>query len=346
MSFIRKLRQRLRALADREALDGELDDELRFHLDQQIARFVDQGMDPAAAHTEALRLFGGVEKVKEECRDERRVSLIDQFVQDVSYAVRTLNKSRGFALLAIATLALGIGANAAIFSVVNGVLLAPLPYLDGDELMVVVARAPGAGMPRANFTIREFYEYRDEAETLELVEHHGMNFTLLGHGFPRTVSTGVVSHNFFDVLGLTPQYGRTFVATDEQVGAEAVLVLSDRFWRQEFNADPGVVGEVFEMNDAPHRVIGVLPPIPHYPSYSDVYMPTSACPFRALPENGRAPTAPPFGPCGSSVGLPTGRPSTVRRTRSRRWRHEPTPATRSSTKEAATPPKPCRFKAR
>ncbi len=286
MSFIQKLRQRLRALADREALDAELDDELRFHLDRQIAQFVDQGMDPAAARTEALRLFGGVEKTKEECRDERRVGLVDNFVQDVGYAVRTLNKSRGFALLAIVTLALGIGANSAIFSVVNGVVLAPLPYPDSDDLMVVEAGAPGVGRPRISFTTREFYEYRAVAETLDLVEYHSMSFTLLGHGFAKYVETGVVSYDFFDVLGLTTQHGRTFVAADEHVGAEAVLVLSDRFWREEFNADPGVVGEVFEMNDRPHRVIGVLPPIPHYPRYNDVYMPTSACPFRARNENG------------------------------------------------------------
>ncbi len=284
MSLLKKLRFRLRALTAREELDAELNEELQFHLARQIAQFVEQGMDPAAARTEALRLFGGVEKVKEECRDERRVSLIDNFVQDVGYALRTLGKTKGFAALAILTLALGIGANTAIFSVVNGVLLAPLPYPDGDELMLLQAHAPDAGRPNILFSIPEFYDYRDEVTALDLVEYHGMNFTLLGHGYPSDVTTGVVAHDFFDVLGVDAHLGRTFTTSDEDPEAEKVLVLSHRYWREEFEADPHVVGQIFEMNDYPHRVIGVLPPIPHHPRYNDVYMPTTACPFRAVGE--------------------------------------------------------------
>jgi len=287
MRLLDDLRRRVDALLRREQLDDELDDEVRFHLERQAAQLVDQGWEPAAARTEALRRFGGVEKFKEECRDERRVNLVDGVVQDLSYATRMLAKTKGFAALIIVTLALGIGANTAIFSVVNGVLLAPLPYPNGDDLTLLEARIPGVREEPINFSIKEFYELDAAAESLELVEYHGMEFTLLGHGYPSNVNTGVVSHDFFDVLGVHAALGRTFLPSDEGPDAEAVLVLSDRYWREEFDADPAVVGSVFEMNDRPHRVIGVLPPLPQYPRYNDVYMPTSACPFRARGERER-----------------------------------------------------------
>ncbi len=274
----RRWRHRVRALLARRPADSELDEELRFHLDQQIALFVRQGMDPAAARTEALRLFGGVQKIKEECRDERRVPWLDNLVQDLRFAARTLAHTKGFAALTILTLALGIGANTAIFSVVNGVLLAPLPYVDGDDL-VVLDGGPGVDGTR-RFTIPEFFDLRDQIDKVELVEHHGMIFTLLGHGYPSVVQTDVVSHNFFDVLGIEPQLGRAFLPSDERHDAEAVLMLTDRYWREKFGADPGVVGQVFEMNDRPHRVIGVLPAVPLYPRDPDVYMPSTACPMR------------------------------------------------------------------
>jgi len=280
MYLINRLRHFARALTARETLDTELDEELRFHLEQQVAQFVGQGMDPAAARTEALRLFGGVEKVKEECRDERRVRPIDNLVQDVSFALRTLRSTKGFVLLTVLTLALGIGANTAIFSVVNGVLLAPLPYPEGDDLMLLEASKPQVAAGDTAFSIREFFAFRDQLDEIDLVEYHDMSFTLLGHGYPSNVSTGVVSYNFFGVLGVEPQLGRFFVAADERHDAEAVLVLSDRYWREEFDADPHIVGQVFEMNDRPHRVIGVLPSVPLYPRDADVYMPSTACPIR------------------------------------------------------------------
>ena len=117
--------------------------------------------------------------------------------------------------------------------------------------------------------------------TKSLVEYHSMSFTLLGQGEPERVSTGVVSAEFFDVLGVKLQLGRTFVAADERHGAEAVLVLSHGYWQRSFGGDREIVGQVFEMNDRPHTVVGVLPPIPQFPNEHDVYMPSVACPFRA-----------------------------------------------------------------
>src|SRR6186713_1712264 len=117
-----------------------------------------------------------------------------------------------------------------------------------------------------------------------LVEYHQMNFDLINRGEPDRVNTGVVSANFFDLLGIKPVIGRTFVASDDLKGAEAVLVLSHTYWQTKFGGDPGIIGQVFEMNDRPHRVIGVLPNVPHYPQENDVYMPVLACPFRAAAE--------------------------------------------------------------
>jgi putative ABC transport system permease protein len=133
--------------------------------------------------------------------------------------------------------------------------------------------------------IAEYYDYREQAKVFDgLVEYHQMNFDLLNRGEPDRVDAGVVSHNFFDLLGITPIHGRSFVKADDQPGAEAVLILSNRYWRQKFGADPTIVGRIFEMNDRPHRVIGVLPNVPHYPQENDVYMPVLACPFRAAAE--------------------------------------------------------------
>jgi predicted permease len=178
-------------------------------------------------------------------------------------------------------MALGIGANTAIFSVVNGVLLRPLPYRDGDKLVVL---HHGQGDALANdmgFSIKDLNDYRQGRSFSDIVEFHNMFFNLLGRAEPERVSTGVVSANYFDVLGVKPLYGRTFVGPDDAPGAPAVLVLSFKYWVRSFGEDPNIVGRVFRMNDKPHTVVGVLPPVPQYPLEVDVYMPSSACPFRS-----------------------------------------------------------------
>jgi putative ABC transport system permease protein len=217
--------------------------------------------------------------------DARGVSWLEELVQDARYGLRTLVKSPGFAAVAILTLGLGIGANTAIFSVINGVLLKPLPYDNGDRLVLIRQSAPLANQQDIGVSIKELYEYREQLASFDgLVEFHQMNFDLLRRGDPNRVATGVVSPNFFDVLGIQPILGRTFVAADDHEGAEAVLVLGHSYWQTRFGGDPSIVGQVFEMNNRPHTVVGVLPAVPHYPNEVDVYMPTSACPFRSAAE--------------------------------------------------------------
>jgi putative ABC transport system permease protein len=201
---------------------------------------------------------------------------------DVAYALRMMQKNAGFTAVAVLTLALGIGANTAIFSVVHSVLLRPLPYRDGQQLVFVRQQAQKEKIDDIGFSVHEIEDYRAQNSTLSgLVEYHTMSFILYGHGDPDRVRTAVVSHNYFELFGVTPLVGRTFVAEDDKIGAPPVLILSYEYWKNKFGGDPKIVGQTFEMNDKPHTVVGVLPPVPQYPVESDVFMPTSACPFRS-----------------------------------------------------------------
>jgi putative ABC transport system permease protein len=201
---------------------------------------------------------------------------------DCSYAFRMMGKNRGFTAVAILTLALGIGANTAIFSVVHSVLLRPLPYPQGQQLIFIRQQETKLGIPDMQFSVKEIEDYRAQNRTLSgLVEYHAMSFTLFGHGDPERVRTGVVSANYFDLFGVQPLLGRTFLPDDDRLGAPPVLLLSYEYWKNNFGSDPGIVGKTFEMNDKVHTVVGVLPPVPQYPNENDVYMATSACPFRS-----------------------------------------------------------------
>ncbi len=283
MSWLSRLLFGARALTRRAAVERELDEEMRFHLEMEERHRQVGGMDAAAARAATLRDFGGVARVKDECRDSWGVRIIDDLRHDLAFAARTLGKAPSFTLVVVITLALGIGANSAIFSAVENVLLAPLPYAGGDRLLHVHQMSRSTGFD--GFSPLDLADYRAQSQTLdEVVEYHSMPFNLLGRGDPLRVQTGVVSAEYFDVLGVAPILGRTFRPGEDRVGAEPVLVLSYNFWWRAFGGDPSIVGQTFTMNDRVHTVIGVLPPLPHYRDQSvenDVYMPVSACPFRS-----------------------------------------------------------------
>jgi putative ABC transport system permease protein len=201
---------------------------------------------------------------------------------DCGYAFRMMRKNPGFTAIAILTLALGIGANTSIFSVVHAVLLRSLPYPQANQLIFIRQQEKKLGIEDLSFSVKEIEDYRSQNRTLSgLVEYHAMSFTLFGHGDPERVRTGVVSANYFDMFGVQPLLGRTFLPEDDKLGAPPVLVLSYEYWKNDFGSDSGIVGKTFEMNDKVHTVVGVLPPVPQYPNENDVYMPTSACPFRS-----------------------------------------------------------------
>jgi putative ABC transport system permease protein len=267
----------------------EVDRELRFHLDMRAQELMDAGMGPQAARLAALQSFGDVPTIAAECRTistrgartRARRALMTGLLHDLRFALRSLRKSPGFTLVSVLTLALGIGANTAVFSMIRGVLLRPLPYEHGERLVYLRQPAPLGGVVNAQFSPLELADYRQRSRAMEsLVEYHSMPFILLGQGEPRRVQTGVVSANFFDVLGVRPLRGRAFRPGEDQPSAEPVLVLSYGFWMNRLGGDPAIVGKTFEMNDRIHTVIGVLPPVPQYPAENDVYMPSSSCPFR------------------------------------------------------------------
>ena len=271
-----------RFLFRRQKVERDLDAELRYHVDRQTELNLARGMTPENARREAVLTVGGVEALKDDCRDARTGRFFETLWQDVRYGMRVLLKNPAFSLAAILTLALGIGANTAIFSLVYGVLLRPLPYQNGSQLVVLHQMNTKAPVPNISFSAKELSDYGQQSHTLEgIVEHHTMVFLLSDANTAERVQTAVVSGNFFDVLGVKPLLGRTFVDSDDQLGAPPVIVLSYKFWQQHRNGDPTIVGKVFAMNSKPHTVIGVLPPIPQYPHESDLYMTTVQCPTRS-----------------------------------------------------------------
>jgi len=259
-------------------LSAELDSYLKLLTEEKIQ----SGLSPEEA-ARAVRIeVGGIEQVKEQVRESQTGIWLQTAMQDLRYGIRVLAKNPGFTLLVLLTLALGIGANTAIFSAVYGVLLQPLPYLQGSQLVVLHQQATQTHLANVPFSVKEIEDYRNYSHTLDsLAEYHSMPFLLLDHNTAFRVQTGVVSSNYFEVLGVTPLLGRTFLSSDEAPNADGVLVLSYEYWQHALGGDPHIIGRTFEMNSKPHTVIGVLPPIPQYPGDNDVYMTTVQCPFRA-----------------------------------------------------------------
>jgi predicted permease len=206
--------------------------------------------------------------------------------QDIRFAIRTLRATPAFSLLAILTIGLGVGANTAAFSMVHGVLLRRLPYA-GDARLVHVSQ-PSATRPDSRFSVPEIKDYRTQMKSFAAnAEYHSMAFQLYGRGEPQRVQTGVVSDNFFNLLGVRPLLGRVFAPKEEEVDAAPVVLLSYGYWMEHFGGDPSIVGTTFTMNDKTHTVIGVLPPLPTYPDNNDIWMPAGACPFRDAIMNNR-----------------------------------------------------------
>jgi len=203
-------------------------------------------------------------------------------IVDARQALRSLAHAPGFAVLAAATIALGVAANTAIFSMVEGVLLRRLPYASGERLIHITQ--PSNLRADVRVSIPELLDLRAQSRTMDaIVEYHSMAFQLYGLEEPQRLQTGVVSDNFFQVLGVRPVRGRLFRPGEEAVGAPPVVLLSYAYWTSVLGSDPNVLGMKFTMNDRVHTIVGVLPTLPAYPGANDIWVPAGACPFRSAP---------------------------------------------------------------
>jgi predicted permease len=243
--------------------DDKLDRELRFHIEQHASDLIARGVDPAEARRQALIAFGGVDQVKEDCRDERSTRWLSDIVQDTRYALRLLRHTPGFALVTLITLALGTGATTVMFTVIDGVLLKPLPFAAPHELVAVSGQTATwntALYGQQRLAYLDFRDCQTQSRTLDLGGWLWDTATLSEPGDADHLSTAGVSANLFPVLGVPVALGRGFVADDDRPGGAPVAVISDRIWREKFGASPDAVGAGLVLDTRRYSVVGVMPP--------------------------------------------------------------------------------------
>jgi putative ABC transport system permease protein len=255
--------------------DDDLDAEIRGHLALSILERVESGEDPASARLSALKEFGNVTLTRDSMRRVWRyrwLDAADALGRDVRFAVRSLLRAKGLAATVVVTLALGIGANAAIFSVVRGVLLRPLVNRDEDRLVYIRQSMPGLGAPNTEFSVPEINDLRSKVTAISAFgEFSTVDFTMTGIGDePRTVRAGVVNGDFFDVMGLRPTLGRLLDAKDDDPNAAGAAVLTQHFWTTTFHRDPQVVGRTITLGPRTATIVGVLEPSIPYPSDTEI----------------------------------------------------------------------------
>ena len=255
----------VRSLLGRRRVEGELDEELQFHLEHRTDALIERGLTPAAARDAALRELGPLVRVREQCQDTWRLRWIDRSWQDVGYGARVLRKSPAFTAVAAITLALGIGANTAMFSLVNGILLRPLPFPEPERLIRLTGSYPQGGL----------VALRQQATTMEVASYaEGHDFNMTGRGDPVRLSGTRVSAELFSILGVAATHGRTFVTGEDVAGRDRIVVLSHQLWQQRFGGDPAIVGRAIVLDGVACQVVGVMPSGFAFPSArAELWMP-------------------------------------------------------------------------
>ena len=269
------LLRRWRALTHKDEMDQELDEEMQFHLQRDIERNVKSGMNAEDARYAALRSFDRLEQSKEECRSARGVGFIENMARDVTYSLRVLLKSYAFTIVVVLTLALGIGANTAIFSFANGILLRPLPYPQSDRLAVLDETAPKQGIKSMAVSYPNFLDWRDQNTVFEsMATHYGTSrFSMTLGGEATEVRGSRVSYGLFEVLRVPPQLGRTFTINEDRPEEDGVVILGYDLWQKYFGGDPNVVGKKVAVSSRPRTVIGVMPRGFRFPEVSELWVP-------------------------------------------------------------------------
>src|SRR5262245_31981978 len=270
--YLRALAAKLRGLLGDRGADQDLDDEIETHLRLLSERYVRQGMTEAEAARAARRQFGNVTLLQEVNREMRGIRLVETFVQDLRYGVRMLGKDPGLTFVAVLTLALGIGANTAIFSVVNAVLLRPLPYRDPDQIVTVSERYPNQTV--FGLRCRDYLYWREQAKVFEQFGAYSSSTAdLSGNGEPERLTAGMVSADLFATLGVAPTFGRAFTPAEDKPDGAPVVILSHNLWRRRFGGDPQVIGRAITLSGISRTVIGIMPPGFQFPSDLDLWLP-------------------------------------------------------------------------
>jgi putative ABC transport system permease protein len=270
MRQIRALLVRLAGVFTKNRADDDLKEELQSHLEMETAEYIRRGMAPEEARRQALLASGGLTRAVEAVRDRRGLPRLESVGVDIRYALRTLRRSPAFTGVVVLTLALGIGANTAIFSVVHGVLLKPLPNRDGDGLLYLRQSADGPGQANISFSVPEVHDLRTGVPSLGgIAEYSPWNLTLQGDNDAIRLDVGLVTGNYFDVMGLSPVLGRLTRPSDDGAGVPPVMVLTHDFWVKRFGGDRAIVGRQVKLDGQSVTVIGVLQPAPFFPDRID-----------------------------------------------------------------------------
>jgi predicted permease len=259
-----RLLRRIAALFRRDQLDADLAAEMASHIDEAIADNLKAGMTPQQARRQALIQFGGTQQAKENHRDSRSLPMIETLVQDLRYTFRTLRKDRSFTLIAILILALGIGANIVVFSVVNTLLLRPLPFKDSSRLVWFAGNHGKGGLSGVTYNVGSYEEFQRHAQSFQEVTCYqafwgSTEYNMTGHGDPQHIQAVMVANNFFHTLGINPVLGRAFLPGEHKKGAALVAMLTYPFWQQQFAGDKNILGKTVDFDKQAVTIIGVLP---------------------------------------------------------------------------------------
>lgn len=253
-----RFRSWTRATLHRSRTEGEMDAELRFHIAAYAEDLLRRGVPEAEAMRRARMEFGGIERAKEECREARGVTFVETAIQDARFAVRMLRKSPDFTIVAVLTLTLGIGADAGVFSVVNGVLLNPLPYSHPEQLVAIHESKPN--FPAGSISFPNFKDWKKNNRSFsDMAISRSYGYSLPGIGETENLPARLVTSDFFRVLGVKPALGRDFAPGEDEVGAAPVVMISNSLWRRKFGSSPNIIGSTLKLDDRGYTVIGIVP---------------------------------------------------------------------------------------
>jgi len=285
---LRILASRIRGIFWGRRLDKDFEQELEIHLAMLTEENIRQGMAPQEAKRTARLRLGGLTQLREMHRELRGLPRVETFFQDIRYALRMLRKNPGFAIAAVMTLALGIGGNTAIFTVINAVLLRPLHFQNPERLVTLWESNPQQEMDRATVSPPNFVDWRTQSQTLEhIAAYRYWGFVLAGGGEPERITGARVSASLFPLLGVKPILGRTFLPGEDRFGSSPVVLIREGLWRRRFGADPRLIGKSLTLNGGSYTVVGILPSDFKLPD-AEVCVPPALEPYAMTQRGSRA----------------------------------------------------------